>query len=85
MGMGFDPSASPWQPPAGTQLLDHDLLAQGSVYLPGPAGDAQRAAAAGVGKNKPVQGKRATVIRKGLGKTWEDPTLIDWDPSEWMD
>lgn len=33
------------------------------------------------GKHRPP-GKRETVVRKGNGKTWEDPTLLDWDPSE---
>jgi hypothetical protein len=78
-GGGYDaagPSSSRALP-AGTQLLDHDLLNQGSVYLPGGAQEMPRPA----GKNK-AQGKRATVIRKGNGMTWEDPTLIDWDPSE---
>jgi hypothetical protein len=22
------------------------------------------------------------VVRKGGGRTWEDPTLLDWDPSK---
>ncbi|KAK9467563.1 hypothetical protein V1512DRAFT_261472 [Lipomyces arxii] len=26
-------------------------------------------------------GKRTTVIRSGGGKKWEDPTLLEWDPS----
>jgi hypothetical protein len=33
-------------------------------------------------KDKTPTGKRDTVLRKGGGKVWEDPTLIDWDPSE---
>lgn len=79
-GFEMDQSAgSSRLPPAGTQLLDHDLLQQGSVYLPGAAQELQRS-----GKIKPGPGKRETVIRKGNGKTWEDPTLLDWDPSEWL-
>ena len=84
-------SAAAARLPAGTTFLDGDLLAQQGMYLPGAV------AGAGVGDQsqkggKKAQtnghgpegrpGKRETVIRKGNGKTWEDPTLIDWDPSE---
>ncbi|EAT76715.1 hypothetical protein HBI56_226690 [Parastagonospora nodorum] len=27
-----------------------------------------------------ADGKRKTVVREGGGKTWEDPTLLEWDP-----
>lgn len=65
---------------AGTsipQVYDTELHQQSSVYLPGASQD--------VSKPRKIlnQGKRDTVIRKGNGKTWEDPTLIDWDPSEY--
>lgn len=77
--------------PAGTTYLDGDLLAQQGMYLPGAvagAGDpsqkdgkkAQTGPSGSGGEGRP--GKRETVIRKGNGKTWEDPTLVDWDPSE---
>jgi hypothetical protein len=29
-----------------------------------------------------VNKQRDTVIRTAGGRTWEDPTLVDWDPSE---
>lgn len=65
--------------PAGTQYLDGDLLQQQSVYLPGAVEKMKKE-----GTYKPPQaaGRRETVIRKGNGKTWEDQTLLDWDPSE---
>ena len=70
--------------PAGTTYLDGDLLAQQSVYLPG-GGEKM----AKEGKKVQTQGqegrgagKRETVIRKSGGKVWEDPTLLEWDPSE---
>lgn len=35
------------------------------------------ATAGGEGANK---GKQKTVVRQGGGKTWEDPTLLEWNP-----
>lgn len=35
------------------------------------------ATAGGDGANK---GKQKTVVRQGGGKTWEDPTLLEWNP-----
>jgi len=63
--------------PAGTQLLDQDLLAQSSVYLPGATEKLVKE-----GKYKPPPGKRQTVVRKAGGKTWEDTSLLEWDPSK---
>jgi hypothetical protein len=50
-----------------------------NIYAPGQGEDG---AGAPKHKPKPPPGKRDTVIRKGNGRTWEDPTLLDWDPSE---
>jgi hypothetical protein len=50
-----------------------DLLASSNIYDPN--------APAKPVKDKAPTGKRETVVRKGNGKMWEDPTLIDWDPS----
>ena len=58
------------------QIFDTDFLQQSSAYLPGAAQEIAKTT-----KHR-VPGKRETVIRKGNGKTWEDPTLLDWDPSE---
>jgi len=57
--------------------MDTDLIAQQSAYLPGAVNELVR-----TGKYKAPVGKRDTVVRKGNGKTWEDTTLLDWDPSE---
>jgi hypothetical protein len=57
--------------------LDQDLLAQSSVYLPGATEKLVKE-----GKYKPPPGKRQTVVRKGGGKTWEDTSLLEWDPSK---
>ena len=72
-------SAASRKLPAGVnrQVLDQDLIAQQSAYLPGAAQQLAKE-----GKMKPPPGKRATVIRKSGGKVWEDQTLVDWDPSE---
>jgi len=57
------------------QIFDADLINQSSVYQPGAVQELAR-----TGKMRAIPGKRDTVIRKGNGKTWEDPTLLDWDP-----
>jgi len=87
----YDPNAAPYTTPAPIpsgsskplppsvtrQIFDTDLIQQSSAYLPGAAQELAR-----TGKHR-LPGKRETVVRKGNGKTWEDPTLLDWDPSEW--
>ena len=74
-------SSAPQHLPSGVSrnIMDTDLIAQQSVYLPGAVNELVR-----TGKYKAAVGKRDTVIRKGNGKTWEDTTLLDWDPSEWF-
>jgi hypothetical protein len=57
-------------------MLDAELFNQSSAYLPGAAQEIAKA------QKKNQQGKRDTVVRKGNGRTWEDPTLLEWDPSE---
>lgn len=76
-GQGYAAAPANARIPAGTQLLDQDLLAQSSVYLPGATEKLVKE-----GKYKPPPGKRQTVVRKGGGKTWEDTSLLDWDPSK---
>jgi hypothetical protein len=70
--------------PAGTTYLDGELLQQQGVYLPG--GGEKTSKEVKKTQNQVQEGRgagtRDTVIRKGNGKTWEDPTLLDWDPSE---
>lgn len=64
-------------------LLDAELLLkQTAVYVPG-GGDRDKMSKS-TGKQKSAPPKppaRETVIRKAAGKTWEDPTLLEWDPS----
>ena len=67
---GFTPIGVPHR-----QLTDTDLINQSNAYLPGAAVEMARK-----GKHRPP-GKRDTVVRKGNGRVWEDPTLIEWDPS----
>lgn len=67
-------SSKPLPPSVTRQIFDTDLIQQSSAYLPGAAQEMAR-----TGKHRPP-GKRETVIRKGNGKAWEDPTLLDWDP-----
>jgi hypothetical protein len=57
-------------------MNDTDWINQSSAYLPGAAQEIARTVKAKIG------GKRETVVRHGKGMTWEDPTLLDWDPSE---
>jgi hypothetical protein len=76
-GQGYAAAPANARIPAGTQLLDQDLLAQSSVYLPGATEKLVKE-----GKYKPPPGKRQTVVRKGGGKTWEDTSLLEWDPSK---
>lgn len=56
---------------------DADLAAQQSIYTPEAAKKVQA-------QRPPVQtGKaRTTVLRKGGGEVWEDPSLMEWDPGE---
>ena len=46
------------------------------MYVPGAMIDKRGGAGGKVAKG----GKRTTVLRKGAGKTWEDQTLLEWDP-----
>ncbi|KAH8830502.1 hypothetical protein DL96DRAFT_1668326 [Flagelloscypha sp. PMI_526] len=63
--------------PANAYEYDVGLLSQQSVYVPGAAIDKRGGAGGRLAKG----GKRTTVLRKGGGKTWEDQTLLDWNPS----
>jgi len=64
--------------PANAYEYDVGILAQQSVYVPGAMIDKR----GGSGGKVPKGGKRVTVIRKGGGKTWEDQTLLEWNPCE---
>ncbi|KAK8854614.1 hypothetical protein IAR55_003353 [Kwoniella newhampshirensis] len=68
-------------PGAYQNVYDVNLLQQSSIYTPEGAAEVAKTAAAHPKAQKAgVPGKRETVIRKGNGKTWEDPTLLEWDP-----
>ncbi|ORY90906.1 hypothetical protein BCR35DRAFT_258622, partial [Leucosporidium creatinivorum] len=77
-GAGY--GAGPAYPGAGADPyaggFDADVAAQQSIYTPEAAKKHAPAVAAG---NK---GKaRTTVLRKGGGEVWEDPSLMEWDPA----
>ncbi|WWD19247.1 hypothetical protein CI109_103705 [Kwoniella shandongensis] len=71
-------------PGAYQPVYDADFLQQSSIYTPEGAAELAKSAAAQQSKQPKAgtgaPGKRETVIRKGNGRTWEDPTLLEWDP-----
>lgn len=62
--------------PANAYEYDVGIVAQQSVYVPGAMIDKRGGSGGKVAKG----GKRTTVLRKGAGKTWEDQTLLEWNP-----
>ncbi|WVW85404.1 hypothetical protein I302_107442 [Kwoniella bestiolae CBS 10118] len=73
------------QPGQFQPVYENDFLNQSSAYDPTVSQDlADKDKDKDKGKKKadiPQQGqKRETVIRKGNGKTWEDASLVEWDP-----
>ena len=72
--------AGPSYPSAGPEVyaggFDADHAAQQSIYTPEAAKKHAPAQAANKGK------ARTTVLRKGGGEIWEDPSLMEWDPGE---
>lgn len=73
------PSGSSHSAPVPANAYEYDvgILAQQSVYVPGAMIDKK----GGSGGKLAKGGKRTTVLRKGGGKTWEDQTLLEWNPS----
>ncbi|WVR09423.1 hypothetical protein IAU60_006490 [Kwoniella sp. DSM 27419] len=65
-------------PGAFQTVYDADLAQQSSAYDPNVAQEMAKSGPRGA-KGASAQ-KRETVVRKGNGRTWEDPTLIEWDP-----
>ncbi|WWC63509.1 uncharacterized protein I303_106112 [Kwoniella dejecticola CBS 10117] len=72
-------------------IQETDFFQQSTAYDPstgaGAGVNSHDAGGSGVNRTEkkkadiPTQGqKKETVIRKGNGKTWEDPTLVEWDP-----
>lgn len=72
------PSSSSHSAPVPANAYEYDvgILAQQSVYVPGAMIDKK----GGSGGKLAKGGKRTTVLRKGGGKTWEDQTLLEWNP-----
>jgi hypothetical protein len=72
------PSTSSHNAPVPANAYEYDvgILAQQSVYVPGAMIDKK----GGSGGKLAKGGKRTTVLRKGGGKTWEDQTLLEWNP-----
>lgn len=66
--------------PANAYEYDVGILAQQSVYVPGAMIDKK----GGSGGKLAKGGKRTTVLRKGGGKTWEDQTLLEWNPCRFL-
>jgi hypothetical protein len=79
-GPSYAGPSSAHQAPIPSNAYEYDvgMLAQQSVYVPGAMIDKRGGAGGKVAKG----GKRTTVLRKGGGKTWEDQTLLEWDPCE---
>lgn len=72
-------AAGPSRPQvANAYEYDVGAAAQQSAYVPGAASGK----AGGAGTVVPKGQKRKTVLRKGGGKLWEDPTLLEWDDCE---
>jgi hypothetical protein len=70
--------------PANLHEYDIGMYEQASAYVPGAAivqrgggSNGSSHLAAGGGSSK-----KTTVVRRGGGKTWEDSTLLEWDPSK---
>lgn len=57
--------------------FDANVAEQSSIYTPGVGGKSgYQPTTAGTGKG------RRTVMRKAGGTLWEDPSLMEWDPSK---
>lgn len=66
-------------PPSSSKVdaaFDANVAAQQSIYTPDAVQHPQVVHKANKGK------ARTTVIRKAGGETWEDQTLMEWDPGE---
>lgn len=55
---------------------EDNMMQQAAAYAPGATQELAK-----TGKYV-APGKRETVLRQKGGRTWEDPSLLDWDPSE---
>ena len=63
---------------ANAYEYDVGIMAQQTAYVPGALVDKR----GGAGGNIPKGGKRKTVLRSDGRQTYEDQTLLEWDPCE---
>lgn len=72
--------------PSNVPAWDPDIAQQSSIYTPEAAerGNYKQHRENASGKKGGQGGgggkSRTTVLRKGAGELWEDPTLLEWDP-----
>ncbi|KIM25887.1 hypothetical protein M408DRAFT_330885 [Serendipita vermifera MAFF 305830] len=74
------------QLPANAHEYDIGMYEQASAYVPGAAIVQRGAGGSSAGHLASGRGgkaKKTTVVRRGGGKTWEDTTLLEWDP-QWF-
>ncbi len=64
--------------PANAYEYDVGIMAQQTAYVPGAMVDKR----GGSGGKIPKGGKRKTVLRSDGRATYEDQTLLEWDPCE---
>lgn len=81
------PSTNQTQLPANAHEYDIGMFEQASAYVPGAAIVQRGAGGSSAGHLASGRGgkaKKTTVVRRGGGKTWEDTTLLEWDPRKYL-
>jgi hypothetical protein len=85
--LGPPPGVNQTLLPANVHEYDIGMYEQASAYVPGAA-IVQRGASGSTGGHLAARGggrgKKTTVVRRGGGQTWEDPTLLEWDPRKYL-
>jgi len=66
--------------PSNAENLKARAAPKPTVEVPG-AGGANGVAAGATGGKNGAAAKAPTVVRQGGGQTWQDSTLLEWDPS----
>lgn len=72
------PSSAPTAPSSFDAELSAQMATQSSIYT--PSGKHTEAGRRLLVQATSMQSKRTTVLKQGGGHTWEDPTLLEWDP-----
>ncbi|SCV72528.1 BQ2448_4065 [Microbotryum intermedium] len=80
-GYAHMPSPLPQAQAQQHGAYDLELAQQQSAYTPEGAQRAAANAKANQERRQKPQG-RTTVLRKGGGQLWEDPSLMEWDPGQ---